>query len=153
MSQHHIASMHVQRSSGISPPSPAISVRVPAFLVLVFRPAARQRCQFAGDCSMLQEPLSVSAELKVPSHSVTFKISLLDFDEIVEHIMLACDPYTAIAMTQTCRYMDKRFNNEIFWKAYSLPMRRRYLLPGQNIDSIKEDTYLEYIIARARPLS
>lgn len=83
-----------------------------------------------------------------------FTVKLLDLpDEVVETLMLACDPYTALAMTQTCRYLDDRFNNELFWKTYSQPMRCRYLLPGQDPDEIKEETYLEYVIARAKPLS
>lgn len=81
-------------------------------------------------------------------------VDLLGFpDEVIECIMLACDPYAVIAMTQTCRYLDDRFNNETFWKSYSEPMRRRHLLPGQDMEAIKEDTYLEYITARAKALS
>lgn len=83
-----------------------------------------------------------------------FTVKLLDWpDEVVETIMLACDPYSAIAMTQSCRYLDERFNNEVFWKRYSEPMRYRHLLPGEVPGAIKEDTYLEYVTARAKPLS
>jgi hypothetical protein len=96
--------------------------------------------------------MSSSCNTASLSDNLPFNISL-DFDEIIEQIMLACDPYTAIAMTQTCRYMNGRFNNEVFWKEYSLPMRCRHLLPGQKLEDIKEDSYLEYVTARARPLS
>ena len=90
----------------------------------------------------------------LPESSNKLTVKLLEFpDEIVETLMLACDPYTVIAMTQACRYLDDRFNNELFWKKYSEPMRCRHLLPGQDPDYIKEDTYLAYIIARAKPLS
>lgn len=95
----------------------------------------------------------VSDISSIASSTLTKAIQVLSVDEILETIMLACDPYTAIAMTQTCRYMDQRFNNELFWKAYSLPMRSRWLLPGQDADAIKEDTFLEYVTARAKPCS
>jgi hypothetical protein len=81
-------------------------------------------------------------------------IKLLDMpDEVVECIMLQCDPYAAMAMIQTCKYLDTRFNNEGFWKIYSEPLRRRHSSLGQDIDYIKEDSYLEYVTARALSLS
>lgn len=90
-----------------------------------------------------------NSEAVLPVVSGTFNVP----DEVLETIMLACDPYSAIAMTQTCRYLDGRFNNEVFWKRYSAPMRCRHLLPGENPEAIKEDSYLEYVTARAKPMS
>lgn len=122
---------------------------------LAFSTTCSERSSLSTPLNSLSMPVSLSVlpEPKLASDSTPSNAALLDIDEILEQIMLACDPYTAIAMTQTCSYIDQRFNNEVFWKAYSLPMRSRNLLPGQNVDHIKEDTYLEYIIARARPLS
>lgn len=67
--------------------------------------------------------------------------------------MLACPPYSAIAMIRTCKYLNNRFNNEIFWKQYSAPIRSRHCLPGEDQDRIKENTFFDYVSSRALPLS
>ena len=70
-------------------------------------------------------------------------------DEVLEGILMACDPYSAIALSRTCRSLNARMNEQ-FWRDYSEPMRRRNRLPGDHIDTIYERSYLEYVTARAK---